>query len=127
MHLAATRRREMTVKDRRIERKMFSRPRAVRGKTSPSTSNSRHCQPVPSASLAPRYIRCRHRRFCFLLSPADHASATAAAAHGPCPGYPALGRTYGAATATPVAAPIPRPSRHQPLPPAALPGTSTPH
>jgi hypothetical protein len=59
MHLAATRRRKMTVKGRRIERKMFSRPRAVRGKTSPSIFpriNECKCNGCPNV-LFPGSIR----------------------------------------------------------------------
>jgi hypothetical protein len=63
----------------------------------------------------------------FPLSPAAHTSAVPTAARGPYPGYLAHGTTYVATAAAPVAALTPQPSRHQPLPPDTLPGTSTPH
>jgi hypothetical protein len=55
----------------------------------------------------------------FPLSPAAHVSVAAATARDPCPGT-----TYVAA---PVTTLTPQPSKHQPLPPDTLPGTSTLH
>jgi hypothetical protein len=85
-------------------------------------SNSRR-QPVPPASDAPPRTYTAAAAL-FPLSPAAHASAVD---RGPCPGYRAPGTPYVTAAATPVAALISQPSGNQPLPPAALPGTSNPH
>jgi hypothetical protein len=60
---------------------------------------------------------------CPRLRPLPGTCAAAATARGSSPGYPTPGTTYVAAAAAPVAASIPRPTRHQPLPPATLPGT----
>jgi hypothetical protein len=110
----------------RIRTMLSPPPRLRLPSPPPPTSNSRRRQPVPPASPAPRYIRCRHRRFCFPLFPADHASANATAARGPCPGYSTLGTTYVATAGAPVAVSIPRPNRHQRLLPDTEPSLPPP-
>jgi hypothetical protein len=92
---------------------------------------SLHEQQPPPPARAPSFARPQVHTLPppLLLLPfflAAHVS-TAAAARGPWPGYPAPDTTYVTAAAAPVAALIPQPSRHQPLPPATLPDTSTPH
>jgi hypothetical protein len=92
---------------------------------------TRPTSPPPSPARAPGFARPQVRTLplpplYFSLSPATHARA-ATAIRGPCPECPAPGTSYVAAAAALVAALIPRPSRHQLLPPDALPGTSTPH
>jgi hypothetical protein len=55
------------------------------------------------------------------------ASVAAAAAQGPYPGCRVLGTPYVAVASATIAASIPRPNRHKPLPSDTLPGTSTPY
>jgi hypothetical protein len=86
----------------------------------PPHSTSRRRQPVSPASPGPlRYARCQPP------PPVARAPGT------PLPVRPTyiilLGTYTTAVAAAPVAASIPRPSRHQPLPPATPPGTSIPH
>jgi hypothetical protein len=101
---------------RRCLRSCFRLPQQQAAVASPCS----RLRPLPVRALPPPPLL-------FPPSPADRASAAAAAARGSFPGYPTLGTTYVAATAAPVAASIPRPSKHQPLPPLALFSLIRPH
>jgi hypothetical protein len=120
-------------KVQRNKRVLFSERKvhAFRGVSAAQADPRRRCAPHCSLCVPPPPHRSTLHRRCAPSPPADRASAAAAAAaaaaRGPCPGCPALGTPYVTAAATPVAELTPQPSRHQPLPPAALPGTSTPH
>jgi hypothetical protein len=124
-HAPKTLRAKGDKKRRRETREDFSRKEKYMRFAASRTSRRRR-QPVsltsPGPSSGTRAARRRCPRSC--LRPPQRQ---AAAARGSFPGYPTLGTTYATAAAAPVAAPIPRPSRHQPLPPATLPGTSAPH
>jgi hypothetical protein len=89
----------------------------------------RRCAPRCSLRVPPTpppHSTSRRRQPVSPTSPGPPSGTPAAAARGSSSGYPALGTTYVAAAATPVAALIPQPSRHQTLPPDTLPGMSTP-